>query len=259
MDNDRNVFISVPVGSEKWVLDMLWSARRCYSTCHCMPLIHFPPLSWANFCQSPFSACVQRCHKQWASVIQPPFRVCFHCAGLQVSAVGLHSHRQPTGWKIFGMQLNKPKESAHDTLCSTVKWHRGGSKSPCFPCMYFSVWMHADYSNTSSQFGPCRSRRSTFAASFSLHKGITVTRWTMWNLLPSPYDFPISGRNLPFGAGQSGIGEGKVLLWPEAQQRVSFDQWVSSGFGMGIGIGMGTFPACFITMAVSSHLDSSSL
>lgn len=64
MDNDRDVSISVPVGSEKWGLDMLWSVKRGYRTCHCMPLIHFTPLSYANSCQSPLSACVQGCQGQ---------------------------------------------------------------------------------------------------------------------------------------------------------------------------------------------------
>lgn len=57
-----------------------------------------------------------------------------------------------------------------------------------------------------------------------------VTWWAAPNLLPSPSDFPIAGGDLPSGAGESGIWEGKVLLWPESEQRVSFDQWVSSGW-----------------------------
>ncbi len=129
--------------------------------------------------------------------------------------------------------------------------------------MYFSVRRHAHYSNTSSpirpSIGPTGVRGSTFAASFSLHKGITVTRWRELNLLPSSYDFSISGRNLPFGAGQSGIWEGKVLLWPEAQQRVSFDQWVSSGFGhMRASAWIQSGPAIFIAVSLLSHMDSSS-
>lgn len=97
METDRNVFFSAPFGSEKWGMNMLWSALQHMS-------LHapnsFPPLSYANFCQSPFRACVQGCHKQWASVIQPPFQVCFHCPGLQVSAGGLHSqrHHQTEGY-----------------------------------------------------------------------------------------------------------------------------------------------------------------
>lgn len=93
MDNDRDVSISSPVGNEKRGLAVLWSAGRSYRTCHCMPLIHFPRSHTQIPANHPFSACVQGRHERWASVIQPPSQLCFHFAGLQVSAVGLHSHR----------------------------------------------------------------------------------------------------------------------------------------------------------------------
>lgn len=199
---------------------MFWSVRPSHRTCHHMPWIHLPPLSYKNFCQSPFSACVHGCHEHWASVIQPPSWDCFHCARLQVSAIGLHSrrHQQAVGYL------------ACPAVLYTVKWHRWIRKIPSFPCMHFSIWMHVQYSNTSSSISPCRSRRSALTPSFSLHKGLTVTRWTMLNLLPCPYNFPISGRNIPSGARQSGIWEGEVLLRPKAQQHISFDQWVSSAY-----------------------------
>lgn len=89
--------------------------------------------------------------------------------------------------------------------------------------------MHAHYSKISSHIRLCRPLGNTSAASSS-QQGISVTGRTILNLLLSLCDFPISGRHLPFGARQSGIWERKVLIWPKAQQRVSFDQWVSFGF-----------------------------
>lgn len=58
------------------------------------------------------------------------------------------------------MQLIMPREAAHDTLFSAVEWHGYGLEIPHFPCMYFSVWTHAHYSNTSSPIRPFRSHRS---------------------------------------------------------------------------------------------------
>lgn len=190
----------------------------------------FPPLSYANFCQSTFSACVQGCHKQWASVIQPPFQVCFHCPGLQVSAGGLHSQRHHQTEGYFGTHFIMPAVSVRSTFFSTAQWHKDGFEISRHPCMHFLFeHMRAHYSNISSHIRLCRPLGNTSAASSS-QQGISVTGRTILNLLLSLCDFPISGRHLPFGARQSGIWEGKVLIWPKAQQRVSFDQWVSFGF-----------------------------
>lgn len=58
------------------------------------------------------------------------------------------------------MQLIMPREAAHDSLFSTTEWHTNGLEIPYFPRMYFSVWTHAHYSNTSSPIRPYRSQRS---------------------------------------------------------------------------------------------------
>lgn len=60
----------------------------------------------------------------------------------------------PRSWEIFGTQFIMLREAAHNTLLSSVEWHRDGYEIPCFPRMYFSGWMHAHYSNTSSPVRP---------------------------------------------------------------------------------------------------------
>lgn len=226
MDTDRNVFFST-----LWEWKMENEHALVCSTGHVIARPNSsPPLSYANFCQSPFSACVQGCHKQWASVIQPPFQVCFHCPGLQVSAGGLHSqrHHQTEGYLACTLLCQHFQYTAHSfPQPNGIKMDLKFLAVPA--CIFLFEHMHAHYSNISSHIRPCRSLRNTSAASSS-QQGISVTGRTILNLLLSLCDFPISGRHLPFGARQSGIWEGKMLLWPKAQQCVSFDQWVSFGF-----------------------------
>lgn len=66
----------------------------------------------------------------------------------------------PRGWEIFGRQFIMSRGTAHDTLFSAAEWHWDGLEIPCFPSMYFSVWTHAHYSNTSSPIRPYGSHRS---------------------------------------------------------------------------------------------------
>lgn len=116
-------------------------------------------------------------------------------------------------------------------------------------CIFLFEHMRAHYSNLSSHLRLCWSLRNTSAASSS-QQGISVTGRTILNLLPSLCDFPISGRHLPFGARQSGIWEGKVLLWPKAQQCVSFDQWVSFGFWVQAWPSTPTGSHCMVTASL---------
>lgn len=110
-----------------------------------------------------------------------------------------------------------PREAApqHIVFYSGVAWR--WIRNPSLFLHVFFLYEHTliilILHPPSGPIGPAGVRGGAYAASFSLHKGITVTRWRVLNLLPSLYDFfSISGRNLPFGAGQSRIWERKVLL-----------------------------------------------
>lgn len=226
METDRNVFFSAPFGSEKWGMNMLWSALQ-HMSLHASN--SFSPLSYANFCQSPFRACVQGCHKQWASVIQPPFQVCFHCPGLQVSAGGLHSrrHHQTGGYLACASLCQQSQSAAHSfPQPNGIKMDLKFLAVPaCIFCLNTCTLIILIFPPTSGCVGLSGARLPLSSS----QQGISVTGRTILNLLLSLCDFPISGRHLPFGARQSGIWEGKVFIWPKAQQCVSFDQWVSFG------------------------------
>lgn len=130
----------------------------------------------------------------------------------------------PKSWKYQACSLlcrqNSPQMSQQSgTACIRYS----SFSSACIFCM-----------NTRSLFSyfiPIRPNSSHRSQSLWLHAGNSMTRWRALNLLPYPSDFPISGGDFPLGAWQNGIGEGKVLVRPKAQQRVSSDQWVSSGIG----------------------------
>lgn len=86
------------------------------------------------------------------------------------------------------------REKQHrSTLFFTVEWHGDGLEIHRFSCMCFFLYEHTliilILHPPSGPIGPAGVRGSAYAASFSLHKGITVTRWRVLNLLPSLYDF----------------------------------------------------------------------
>lgn len=175
------------------------------STCRCMPLARFPPRSDAHFCQSPSSACVQRCHKRRASVILPPFPVCFPCPGLQVSAGGCAANSTTTqGYSACSLLcqqghilLRQPNGTKMDLKFLAVP-----------ACIFLFEHMRAHYSHVSSHFRLCRPLRSSALPAGNSTDGKNNPEF----IAVLCVIFPISGSHLPFGAGQSGIWEGKVLV-----------------------------------------------
>lgn len=99
-------------------------------------------------------------------------------------------------------------------------------RNSSLPLHAFSVWLITYSCNFPSVPSTLKDSEVDICTVFCLHQRVTVMRWREVNLFPFPCDFSISGRNLPFGARHSGIWEGKVLIRPEAQQCVSFNQWV---------------------------------
>lgn len=117
----------------------------------------FPSNSNTQIPANHLSVRVQGCHELWASVIQPPSQLVL--TGLQVSAVGLHNYRNQEAERYLARSLLCQAKQPM-THCFP---HRGAWRwieIPCFPHMYFSVWTHAHYSNTSSPIRPYRSHRS---------------------------------------------------------------------------------------------------
>lgn len=135
--------------------------------------------------------------------------------------------KAPPDWGIFSVHFIMPAGSHSFPQPNGIKMDL--KFLAVSACIFLFEHMRAHYSHVSSHFRLCQSLRNTSAA-WSSQQGIPVTGRTILNLLLSLCDFPISGSHLPFGARQSGIWEGKVLIWPKAQQCVGFDQWVSFGF-----------------------------
>lgn len=200
-----------------------------YGTCHCMPLIHFPR------------------RRTQISANHLSVLACSDATSGEHQSSSLHSRLVFTVLDYRCQQeacTTKGSTKIEGYLACTLLCQQVHSAPHSFPqpngikmdlkflavpaCIFLFEHMRARYSNVSSHFRLCRSLRNTSAASSS-QQGISGTGRTILNLWLSLCDFPISGRHLPFGARQSGIWEGKVLLWPKAQQCVSFDQWVSFG------------------------------
>lgn len=127
-------------------------------------------------------------------------------------------------WKIFSFQLIIPRDTTHDRLFSRVGWHEGRFKIlhlHVYFCKNIDLLFYY-YTPLSGPKGPTGVRGILLPASPYTRK----SQWLdeqCWIYSHFHVFFSVSGRNLPFGARKSGIGEGKVLLRPEAQQCVCFD------------------------------------
>lgn len=153
-----------------------------------------------------------------------------------------------------------PKEAAHDTLFSAVEWHWDGLGILCFPCMYFSVWTHAHYSNTSSPIRPHMSHRSQREH----------IRWLVFPTQGNHSDKMKSGEFIAASIWFFHFRK-KSSIWSRAKWNLGRESapmtrsstacqlwsvsiiWVWSHKGVGMGTVRPSGP-----VAVSSHMDSSS-
>lgn len=185
---------------------MLRSALLC-STCRCMPLARFPPVARTHIsCQSPSSACVQRCHERRASVISPPFPGLFSLSWITGVSGRLRrqQHHPSQGFSACSLLcqqghilLLQPNGTKMDLKFLAVP-----------ACIFLFEHMRARYSHVSSHFRLCRPFRSSALPAGNSTDGKNNPEFIALLCVI----FPVSGSHLPFGARQSGIWEGKVLV-----------------------------------------------
>lgn len=195
-----------------------------YSTCHCMPLIHFPR-SRTQISANHLSGLACRDatsseHQSSSLHSRFVFTVLdYRCQQEACAAKGTTKPRDIWHACHYASRLSFPQPNG-------IKMDLKFLAVPaCIFCLNTCTLIILIFPPTSGCVGLSGARLPLSSS----QQGISVTGRTIVNLLLSLCDFPISGRHLPFGARQSGIWEGKVLIWPKAQQCVSFDQWVSFG------------------------------
>lgn len=79
----------------------------------------------------------------------------YRCQQQNDTAIGTEKLRDIWHAAYYGKRSN-PR---HIVFRCRVAWRWSGLGIPCFSRMYFSVWTHAHYSNTSSPIRPYRSHR----------------------------------------------------------------------------------------------------
>lgn len=181
-----------------------------------------------------------------------------------MSQVDLHTHRHREAERYLACSFIMPREAApqHIVFYSGVAWR--WIRNPSLFLHVFFLYEHTliilILHPPSGPIGPAGVRGSAYAASFSLHKGITVTRWRVLNLLPSLYDFffPFQEEIFHLEPGKVESGKGKCSYDPKLN---SVSALISKYH-----LGLVTWdcrhrhgPAQFLlATAVSSHMDSSS-
>lgn len=243
---------------------MLWFLRRSYRTCHCVPLFHFPHYHTqipANHLSVLACWDAMSSEHQSSSLHRRLVFTLLDCRCHESTCTPIGTEKLRDIWHAALLCREKQHRS---TLFFTVEWHGDGLEIHRFSCMCFFLYEHTliilILHPPSGPIGPAGVRGSAYAASFSLHKGITVTRWRVLNLLPSLYDFffPFQEEIFHLEPGKVESGKGKCSYDPKLN---SVSALISKYH-----LGLVTWdcrhrhgPAQFLlATAVSSHMDSSS-
>lgn len=133
-----------------------------YSTCHCMPLIHFPR-SRTQISANHLSGLACRdatSSEHQSSSLHSRFVFTVLDYRCQQEACTAKGTTKPGDiWHALHYA------SSLGTFFSTAAWHKDGFEISCRPCMHFLFeHMHAHYCNISSHIRLCRSPGSTPAA-----------------------------------------------------------------------------------------------